>query len=310
MIIPAIDLIDGNVVRLYQGRYDNTTEYAFRAINLRNQYAQAGADWQPGQGAWTLGMSVRLTPGYASRTSESELNEVADEPFVSRAIILVIVALGIALLLWDQVVQPHLPSLDLQTLIARFGLQGYLQQRCSSLSGGQRQSLLLALALLGQPKILFLDEPTVGMDVEARQRFWQLIRTARAEGLCILLTTHYLEEADALADRILLLKDGQFIADTSPTALKAGLSQRQIRCRSSLPLDAQQQLPGVSAVLPRNGRSCCTMTNSMKLTAWRTRMSLKGGRGLRLLKDQNHQVVSFMNCTSRFGSARTEASLS
>ncbi len=138
--------------------------------------------------------------------------------------------------------------LDLQALIKRFGLQSFLQQRCSSLSGGQRQSLLLALALLGQPKILFLDEPTVGMDVEARQRFWQLIRTARAEGLCILLTTHYLEEADALADRILLLKDGQFIADTSPTALKAGLSQRQIRCRSSLPLNVLQQLPGVSAV--------------------------------------------------------------
>ncbi len=140
--------------------------------------------------------------------------------------------------------------LDLQTLIERFGLQSFLQQRCSNLSGGQRQSLLLALALLGQPKILFLDEPTVGMDVEARQRFWQLIRTARADGLCILLTTHYLEEADALADRILLLKDGQFIADTSPTALKAGLSQRQIRCRSCLPLTALQQLPGVSAVLP------------------------------------------------------------
>ena len=140
--------------------------------------------------------------------------------------------------------------LNLQTLIERFGLQGYLQQRCSSLSGGQRQALLLALALLGQPKILFLDEPTVGMDVEARQRFWQLIRTARAEGLCILLTTHYLEEADALADRILLLKDGQFIADTSPTALKAGLSQRQIRCRSSLSPADLLQLPGVSAVLP------------------------------------------------------------
>lgn len=140
--------------------------------------------------------------------------------------------------------------LDLQMLLERFGLQSYLQQRCSSLSGGQRQSLLLALALLGQPKILFLDEPTVGMDVEARQRFWQLIRTARAEGLCILLTTHYLEEADALADRILLLKDGQFIADTSPTALKAGLSQRQIRCRSSLSPADLLQLPGVSAVLP------------------------------------------------------------
>lgn len=137
----------------------------------------------------------------------------------------------------------------LATLIDRFALQPILQQRCSSLSGGQRQSLLLALALLGQPKILFLDEPTAGMDVEARQRFWQQIRQARADGLCILLTTHYLEEADALADRILLLKDGQFIANTTPSELKAGLQQRQIRCRSSLPLAALQQLPGVSAVL-------------------------------------------------------------
>lgn len=145
-------------------------------------------------------------------------------------------------------------ALPLQTLIGRFGLQAFLTQRCSSLSGGQRQSLLLALALLGQPKILFLDEPTVGMDVEARQRFWQLIRAARADGLCILLTTHYLEEADALADRILLLKDGRFIADTSPAALKAGLSQRHIRCRSSLSLAALHQLPGVSSVQPAAGQ--------------------------------------------------------
>ncbi len=140
--------------------------------------------------------------------------------------------------------------LPLDTLIRRFDLQPVLRLRCASLSGGQRQSLLLALAMLGKPRLLFLDEPTTGLDAQSRQRFWQLIRDARNDGLGIVLTTHYLEEADALADRILLLKDGRFIADTSPAALKESQPERQIRCHSALESTVLQQLPGVVRVSP------------------------------------------------------------
>lgn len=145
--------------------------------------------------------------------------------------------------------QAYYPApLPLDTLIRRFDLQAVLSQRCASLSGGQRQSLLLALAMLGKPRLLFLDEPTTGLDAQSRQRFWQLIRDARDDGLGIVLTTHYLEEADALADRILLLKDGRFIADTSPAALKESRPERQIRCQSALDSSVLQQLPGVVRV--------------------------------------------------------------
>ena len=124
-----------------------------------------------------------------------------------------------------------MPTAD---LIANFGLASFIDQRFSTLSGGQQQSLLFALAMVGKPQLLFLDEPTVGLDVTARQAFWQHIRAAAAAGISVILTTHYLEEADQLASRILVLKDGHFIADASPTALKAQSLLRRIDCHTSL----------------------------------------------------------------------------
>ena len=124
-----------------------------------------------------------------------------------------------------------MPTAD---LITNFGLASSIDQRFSTLSGGQQQSLLFALAMVGNPQLLFLDEPTVGLDVTARQAFWQHIRAAAAAGISVILTTHYLEEADQLASRILVLKDGHFIADASPTALKAQSLLRRIDCHTSL----------------------------------------------------------------------------
>lgn len=124
-----------------------------------------------------------------------------------------------------------MPTAD---LIANFGLASFIDQRFSTLSGGQQQSLLFALAMVGKPQLLFLDEPTVGLDVTARQAFWQHIRAAAAAGISVILTTHYLEEADQLASRILVLKDGHFIADASPTELKAQTLLRRIDCHTSL----------------------------------------------------------------------------
>ena len=93
--------------------------------------------------------------------------------------------------------------------------------------------MLFALAICGNPDLLFLDEPTVGMDVESRRHFWRTVRELAASGRAILLTTHYLEEADALASRVVVLNRGRIIADGPPAAIKAAAADRQVSCRTS-----------------------------------------------------------------------------
>jgi ABC-2 type transport system ATP-binding protein len=106
------------------------------------------------------------------------------------------------------------------------------------LSGGQTQRLYFALAICGDPEVLFLDEPTVGMDVEGRRVFLRVIRDFAAAGKTILLTTHYLEEADELAERVLVVDKGELIADGSPQEIKARVAGSKISFTSSAPLDA------------------------------------------------------------------------
>lgn len=138
----------------------------------------------------------------------------------------------------------------LPELIKQCGLDGFIQQPFAALSGGQKQAVLFALAIIGKPELLFLDEPTVGLDVAARQIFWQHIRQARADGIGVILTTHYLEEADQLASRILVLKQGRFIADGSPAALKACGQTKLIHCETQVALPLISQWPEVQQVLP------------------------------------------------------------
>ena len=109
-------------------------------------------------------------------------------------------------------------------LIEAAGLTGLERRLYGQLSGGEKQRVLFALALAGDPSLLFLDEPTVGMDVVARRAFWQRVRALRSAGRAVLLTTHYLEEADALADRIVVLDRGRIAADDTPQALRGGAS--------------------------------------------------------------------------------------
>jgi ABC-2 type transport system ATP-binding protein len=99
------------------------------------------------------------------------------------------------------------------------GLTDKSASRVGHLSGGQRRRLDVALGVVGRPELLFLDEPTTGFDPEARQVFWQLIERLKAEGVTIVLTTHYLEEADALADRVVVIARGVKVADTTPREL-------------------------------------------------------------------------------------------
>jgi ABC-2 type transport system ATP-binding protein len=111
--------------------------------------------------------------------------------------------------------------LPIAETIAAAGLQGVEKRLFGELSGGQKQRVLFALAICGNPDLLFLDEPTVGLDVEARRCMWKHIRGFVARGGSVLLTTHYLDEADALADRIAVIDRGRIIAEGSPAEVKS-----------------------------------------------------------------------------------------
>lgn len=128
------------------------------------------------------------------------------------------------------------------------GLDGLEDRRFGKLSGGQQQRVLFALAICGDPELLFLDEPTVGLDVEIRRRMWRVIRDLAAEGRTIVLTTHYLEEADTLADRIGVLHRGTLVADGTPSEVKSLVSGRIVRCRTTLDDATLMALPGVREV--------------------------------------------------------------
>ncbi|MGA8761270.1 MAG: ABC transporter ATP-binding protein [Candidatus Sulfotelmatobacter sp.] len=138
--------------------------------------------------------------------------------------------------------------LPLDTVLAIAGLEKLRDRKFGDLSGGQRQRALFALAICGDPDLLFLDEPTVGLDVEARRALWEQIRYLVARGKTILLTTHYLQEADALAGRIAVINRGEIIAEGTPTEIKSQTSGKRIRCVTRLSTAAMRQIPGVTEV--------------------------------------------------------------
>src|SRR4051812_33427773 len=111
-------------------------------------------------------------------------------------------------------------------VVALTGLEAAADRRTRTLSGGQRRRLDLALALVGDPELVFLDEPTTGFDPAARRAAWETIRALRDLGKTVLLTTHYLDEAQALADRVAIVKDGAILAEGSPAQLGAGSATR------------------------------------------------------------------------------------
>ncbi len=125
--------------------------------------------------------------------------------------------------------------LPLAEVLALAGLEDVADRLVVRLSGGQRQRVYFALAICGDPEALFLDEPTVGMDVEARRAFFAGMRTASSVGKTILLTTHYLAEADALAERIVVIDHGVVIADGSPQDLKARVAGKRVSFTVALP---------------------------------------------------------------------------
>jgi ABC-2 type transport system ATP-binding protein len=136
-----------------------------------------------------------------------------------------------------------------EEVLRRAGISGIADRRVVKCSGGEQQRLRFAMALLPDPELLVLDEPTTGMDVEGRRGFWAAIRQDAAKGRTVLFATHYLEEADAYADRIILLRHGQVVADGTAAEIKALSAGRTVRATLPGASEADlRELPGVDHV--------------------------------------------------------------
>ncbi|HXP28682.1 MAG TPA: ABC transporter ATP-binding protein [Solirubrobacteraceae bacterium] len=153
--------------------------------------------------------------------------------------------------------------LSIDEVLELTGTAEVAAQRTQKLSGGQTQRVRAAVALVSNPELLVLDEPTVAMDVEGRRAFWRVMREFAARGKTILFATHYLEEADAYADRAVLMAHGQIVADGPTNEIKAMVGSRTIR--ATLPgaaLDQLERLPGVSAAERRGEAVMLTCSDS------------------------------------------------
>jgi ABC-2 type transport system ATP-binding protein len=145
--------------------------------------------------------------------------------------------------------------LDVDEALRLAQLSEITDRRSERLSGGERQRLRFAVALVSDPDLLVLDEPTVGMDVESRRAFWSTVRELSAHGKTFLFATHYLEEADAYADRVVLMAHGRVVADGPPTEIKAIVGSRTIRATlPDVPLEELERLTGVTHA-ERHGES-------------------------------------------------------
>ena len=136
------------------------------------------------------------------------------------------------------------------------GISDLLARPYAKLSGGQQRRVQFAVALVGRPQLLFLDEPTVGMDIQARQKLWAAIRTLVAEGCGVVLTTHYLEEAEALADRVCVVAHGRIVSEGSVEALRARVARKRVWCETALPLAQVAAWPEVAEAVQDGERLC------------------------------------------------------
>lgn len=155
--------------------------------------------------------------------------------------------------------------MSLADAIGLAGLDGLERRRSAALSGGQQRRLQFAIAAVGRPDLLLLDEPSVGLDLEARRVMWTTVRSLRDRGATILLTTHHLEEAEALADRVVVIDKGRVRASGSVAEMKSIVSGRTIRCVTALDDAALGALPGIRSV-SRAGRHAVLVTESGEAT--------------------------------------------
>lgn len=159
-------------------------------------------------------------------------------------------------------VAAHYPDpVDRDDLLHRFGLDGLARRQTGGLSGGQKRRLAVALAFVGRPRLVFLDEPTTGLDAAARRALWDAIRAFHAEGGTVLLTSHYLDEIEELAQRVVVLADGRVIADDTVDAIRGLVAVRRV----SLVAPELPPLSGVLATEHVDGRIHLMTTDSDRL---------------------------------------------
>ncbi len=170
-------------------------------------------------------------------------------------------------------------------LIARFGLEPHARQRPETLSGGFRRRLMIARAVVHAPRVLFLDEPTTGLDPQSRRQLWELIGRFKSEGRSILLTTHYMDEAERLCDRVAVVDHGKMIALGPPqTLIRENFHETALEFSTNehLPMDQLQTLPFVESIQAENGittlysNGVSRTTNALMALAEERNTELKG----------------------------------
>ncbi len=161
----------------------------------------------------------------------------------------------------------HFPDpVPTDELLARFGLGGLLRRQTGGLSGGQRRKLSVALALVGRPELVLLDEPTTGLDVDARHELWQALREVHEAGTAVLITSHYLEEIEALAERVVVVDGGRVLADDSLDRVLAAVGVQLLSLRlpdGVTPVGAGlDSVPGLVRRATERGREVLYVTDA------------------------------------------------
>jgi ABC-2 type transport system ATP-binding protein len=167
--------------------------------------------------------------------------------------------------LLEQVAGYYPTPYDVDAVIQRLSLQSLASRRYDKLSGGQKRQVQFGLALVGRPELLFLDEPTVGLDVQAREALWRVIRELLHEGCSIVLTTHYLEEAEALADRVVVMARGKLVTAGTVDEIRANVSRKQVSLITGLSPDVVRQWPEVLTLAKERDRLNITTRNAEAL---------------------------------------------
>ncbi|HEY0435559.1 MAG TPA: ABC transporter ATP-binding protein [Phenylobacterium sp.] len=160
-------------------------------------------------------------------------------------------------------VQAYYPDpLGFEEALALAGVEKLVARPYTKLSGGQKRQAQFALAICGRPRLLFLDEPTTGLDVTARETMWATLRKLVKGGASIVLTTHYIEEAEALADRVAVMAKGRRIAEGTVAEIRSLVVRKRIECATKVKLGAIQAWPDIIAATAEDGRASITTTDA------------------------------------------------
>jgi len=154
----------------------------------------------------------------------------------------------------EQITNYYPSPYEARAVIGRLKIEDLAERPYKDLSGGQKRQVQFAMAICGRPELLFLDEPTVGLDVNARAALWQVVRELVHEGASIVLTTHYIEEAEALADRVAVMAHGKVVAGGTVDEIRNYVSRKSVTFRSTLPVERMRAWPGVLEIESNSGR--------------------------------------------------------